>query len=342
MSDIVIRFAVYDDVDKLMETINNHWDANHILAHNRDFFLYFFGGNDHQINMVIGEDQNTKEIAGFLGYIRYSKNDCRDYSPAIWKNVNNNDSLLGLKLLLFLIKNIKPRLFFSIGLNPNTALPIYKRLKYHVGQLEHYYRISDRDEYKIARIVDKRILQIKDSGWRILLIPDFDAFKTIINDYILDGKYPYKDKDYFYHRFFTHPIFHYMIFAIRENDFETVSAFFVCREIEKFGVKILRIMDYIGDEKYFAHLAFSLQKLMDENDYEYIDCYCYGMSETTMNDAGFVKREKTDANIIPNYFEPFLCKNVELIYFTNITENFRMFKGDAEQDQPRMYDRSLC
>jgi hypothetical protein len=342
MSDIVIRFAVYDDVDRIMEAINDHWDASHILAHNRDFFLYFLGGNDHQLNMVIGEDQNTKKIAGFLGYIRYSENDSCDFSPILWKNVNKGDSFLGLKLMLFLVKNIKPRLFFCIGVNPNTALPIYKQLKYHVGQLEHYYRISDKDDYKIAKIVDKRILQIKESGWRIQLIPDFDAFKANINDFILDRMYPYKDENYFCHRFFIHPIYRYMFYAIKENDFETMSAFFVCREVEKFGVKILRIIDYIGDEKYFAYLAFSLQKLMNENNYEYIDCYCCGMSEATMNDAGFIKREKTDKNIIPNYFEPFLCENIEIYYFTNITENFRTFKGDADQDQPRINDRSMC
>jgi len=133
-----------------------------------------------------------------------------------------------------------------------------------------------------------------------------------------------------------------MVFAIKENNFETISAFFVCREIEKFGVKILRIIDYIGEEKYFEHLAFSLQKLMNENNYEYIDCYCCGMSETTMNDAGFIKRTKIDENIIPNYFEPFLCENIDLYYFTNITENFRSFRGDADQDQPRIKNRSLC
>jgi hypothetical protein len=342
MSDIVIRFAVLDDVDKLMEAIKNHWDANHILAHNKDYFLYLLGGNNRQINMVIGEDQCTKEIAGFLGFIKYSVEDYYDFSPIYWKNVDNKDSFLGLKLMFFLIKNIKPRLFFCIGVNQVTALPIYKQLKYHTGQLDHYYRISDRDEYKIAKITNKYILSITVSGWNLLLIPDFDVFRTNIDDSLLINMLPYKDKNYFNHRFFKHPIYHYMIFAITRNDIETIPAFFVCREVEKYGIKILRIVDYIGEEKYFTYLASSLQKLMDENNYEYIDCYCCGMSEKTMNNAGLIKRKEDDVNIIPNYFEPYLCENTEIYYFTSITDNFRTFKGDADQDQPRINDRSAC
>jgi hypothetical protein len=132
-----------------------------------------------------------------------------------------------------------------------------------------------------------------------------------------------------------------MVYAIQEKDTEIISAFFVCREVEKEGVKILRIIDYIGEEKYFANLGFSFQTLIDENNYEYIDCYCRGISEKTMNNAGLIKRKETDANIIPDYFEPFYCKNIDIYYFTNTTENFRAFRGDANHDQPRLNDRSL-
>jgi len=341
MADIVIRFAIRDDIDKIMKIIGYHWYDNHILAHNKDFFLYTYGGNDEQINMVIAEVQNTGEIAGILGYIKYNANDTCDLSPILWLNVSQNDGFLGLKLMLFLVKNVKHRLFFGSGIYPAT-LPIYRMLKYHVGHLEHYYRISNRSDYKIARILHKNVLPITDSGWNILLIPDFDVFKTKISDSLLNGMLPYKDKNYFYHRFYAHPVYHYMVFAVVKKNNETIQAFFVCREVEVFKVKILRIMDYIGEEKYFSYLAFSLQKLMDDNEYEYIDCYCHGMSEQIMNNAGLIKRKETDTNIIPNYFEPFLCENMEINYFTSIVENLRTFKGDSNQDQPRMNDRYLC
>ena len=314
-NDIVVRFAVRNDVDKIMKAINDHWDSSHILAHNRDFFHYVYGDNGNQINMVIGEEQCTGEIVGFLGFVKYNSNDCPDISLVLWKAVEGKDAILGIKLLFFLIKNVKHILISCVGVNPKTALPIYKSLKYNVGQLEHYYRISDREEYKIAKIVDKSILPIVDYGWDILRLPDFETFKTKIDNSILTEVHPHKDKNYFYHRFFAHPVYHYMVYAITAKDTDVIPAFFVCREIERFGARILRIIDYIGKELYFSYLALPLQKIMDENNYEYIDCYCCGMSEKTMNDAGLVLRKENDPNIIPNYFEPFLSQNINLFFF---------------------------
>lgn len=71
-NDIIIRFAMRDDVDKIMDSIKKHWDANHIMASNKDFFLYIFAGNGSEIYMVIAEEQSTGEIVGFFGYIKYS------------------------------------------------------------------------------------------------------------------------------------------------------------------------------------------------------------------------------------------------------------------------------
>jgi hypothetical protein len=160
-----------------------------------------------------------------------------------------------------------------------------------------------------------------------------------LDNSLLNAVRPYKDIHFYCHRYFNHPIHKYAVYAIVK---EGISAFLVCREVEKFGVKILRIVDYIGKEIYFGYLSSSLQKLMDENNYEFIDCYCAGMSAQIMNKAGFIQRKENDANIIPNYFEPFIFKNIEIYYCTSSSENFRLFRGDAYQDQPRAYDRYLC
>lgn len=341
-SNITIRFAVRDDVDRVMQAIKKHWDANHIMGSNKDFFLYIFAENNEKIRMVIAEELNTGEIAGFLGYIKYSADDPCDIALVFWKAVDGKEAFLGIKLMLFLLKRIKPALIFSIGVNPDTALPIYKKLKYHTGKVEHYYRLSDRTEYKIAQIADKRILPVMDSDWNILPLLNFTEFNTKIDNTLLKEMRPYKDKNYFSYRFFEHPIYRYKIYGITRKGTDTIPAFFVCREAEKFGVKILRIIDYIGKEEYFGYIAAPIQNLIGENNYEYIDCYCCGMSEQTMNKAGLVLRTENDKNIIPNYFEPFLCKNGDVYYFTSNTENFRAFRGDADQDQPRLFDRTLC
>jgi hypothetical protein len=338
-NDIIIRFAVRDDVDKIMKAFENYWEADHILAHNKDFFLYLFAGTGNEINMVIAEKQSTGEIAGFLGFVKYSADVCCDIYSNFWRIFNSEDSILGLELLGFLDSKIKPKFNIGLGLIPNV-IPILKKIKTHVGKMEHYYRISDRDEYKIAVITDKRILPVTDSPWNLIPVPSFDFFKTNLDNSILNEVHPYKDINFYCHRYFNHPVHQYKVYAIvKENE---KPAFLVCREVKKFGVKILRVVDYIGKEIYFGYLSSSLQKLMDENNYEYIDCYCIGMSAQIMNNAGFIQRNETDENIIPNYFEPFICKNVDIFYSTNIIEGLRLFRGDGYQDHPRMYDRSLC
>jgi hypothetical protein len=336
IGNIVIRFAIINDVDRIMGSIKEHWDSEHILALNRDFFLYMFGTEDEYINMVIAEVENSHEIAGFLGYIKYSSNEPYDISPVLWKSIRPRVDLLGIEMFFFLIKHTNYHVAISIGINQKTTLPIFRRLGYFTGKLNHYYRIADLKKYKIAKITDKKIPPVNESKFNILLFNDFYQFKEKIDMNALNINHPYKDLYYFRHRFFDHPIYHYMVYGVLPEHGGKISAFFICREIEKFEAKILRIVDYIGNEEYFAGISMTLENIIYKNNYEYIDCYCTGMSEATMQQAGFINRNDDDENIIPNYFEPFLCKNGDIYYWSNALKDVRLFKADADQDQPRL------
>ena len=49
---------------------------------------------------------------------------------------------------------------------------------------------------------------------------------------------------------------------------------------------------------------------------------------------GFLKRTENDPNIIPNYFEPFEQKNVDIYFVSNVMENLHLYRGDGDQDRP--------
>ena len=49
--------------------------------------------------------------------------------------------------------------------------------------------------------------------------------------------------------------------------------------------------------------------------------------------AGFVECAD-DTNIIPNYFNPFEQRNIDLYLVDPIIEGFRAFRGDGDQDRP--------
>jgi hypothetical protein len=206
-----------------------------------------------------------------------------------------------------------------------------------VGKLDHYYRILDKKEYKIVKIVDKRLLPTAKAEFRYYKIEDFSAFQTIYEALPIREQRPYREIQYFKWRFFEHPYFYYQVYGIYSKDRKFPHGFFICREIQQYGVKALRIVDYTGRENYFADVSALLQKLMEENFYEYIDCYCFGMPENIMNAAGLLRRTDEDENIIPNYFEPFLCENIDIYYGFTKLEGVRLFRGDSDQDSPRLY-----
>jgi hypothetical protein len=49
-----------------------------------------------------------------------------------------------------------------------------------------------------------------------------------------------------------------------------------------------------------------------------------------MRGAGLVKITDEDENIIPNYFEPFLRENVDILYFASKEDGFRLFKVERQ------------
>ena len=62
------------------------------------------------------------------------------------------------------------------------------------------------------------------------------------------------------------------------------------------------------------------------------------MSEEVIKSSGFVEvPDDSDDIIIPNYFEPFLKKNIKIYFFIDRSlEDSRIiiFKGDGDQDRP--------
>ena len=55
-------------------------------------------------------------------------------------------------------------------------------------------------------------------------------------------------------------------------------------------------------------------KLLGKYDAEYIDFYNFGIEDTTLHNAGFSKKTNSDKIVIPNYFEPFEMKNIDIAF----------------------------
>ena len=113
-----------------------------------------------------------------------------------------------------------------------------------------------------------------------------------------------------------------------------VKALLIMREVKHRESGVLRIVDYIGDHTIFAALYVFFQNMVREHGYEYVDFYEYNFDERALAEAGFRNRED-DENIVPDYFEPYCQKNVDIwAYFDD--PRTTVFKADGDQDRPNL------
>jgi hypothetical protein len=172
---------------------------------------------------------------------------------------------------------------------------------------------TNNDRYKLVKLEKNQV--------------DFDFEKK---EFI-----PHKDKNYFIKRYFDHPIYSYDIYGVYLDN--EMSSLIVTREVEVNDSKILRIMDFLGDQNSLEYVSNILYKIVVENNYEYVDFMCFGFNKDNLNRAGFDKIDiESNTIIAPNYFAPFVQENIKINFMadTKEIEKLRICKADGDQDRP--------
>jgi len=243
--------------------------------------------------------------------------------------------------MLNYMRSLKYKSVMSNGINESSE-KIYKLLGLKVGILnQHFIHNNELNNYKIAKI-PKYILKKKNK----IKIDNKLTFKKIslkeINQKFNFSKYsfriPFKDYNYFKKRFFKHPVYVYDTYGTFNG--KKLLSILVTR-VNKFKKSsCLRIVDFYGDENTLSTFTYNLIYIMKSCEYEYIDIFSLGLSEKILSKAGFIKINKKRKNIIiPNYFEPFIRRNIDIKYFTDLKnlKNLRIFKSDGDQDRPNFF-----
>jgi hypothetical protein len=332
-----ISLANVNDIEDIMSFINSEWKEGHILARNEAFFRYEHQSG-HQVNFVLAKNENNK-LVGVLGYINCALYEDSDVSTVIWKvTKSSKNPVLGVQLLQFLQKIKGVRTVCSVGINKKTV-GIYKYLGMYTDTLKHFAMINyNIKEFKIAKVKESRgpidpnnssieknaIKIVKDEAE--LLKFKFDNFEQNI---------PYKNVNYFTKRYFQHPIYKYDIFGVYNSG--DIAGLFVTRTEIINGARVLRIVDFLGEEKNIRPFALFLSDIIKKEQYEYADFYCFGLDENNLLDSGFQLIDPHNEElIIPNYFNPFLQKNIPIHFFADTKEvnMLRLFKADGDQDRP--------
>lgn len=333
MQNYTIRFASIKDQKKIMQFIDFYWIKNHILARNKELFEWQYKDGE-QLNFVLAESET--EILAILGFIKYGKSLEEDIMLALWKSNDKKNPFLGMELLEYLLKRNSQKVSCN-GINVKTTKELYEFMGFQVQKMKHYYRLADREQYFVAKIEKKQITTITQSYQTEIkkiesitdLERDFDWEQYEHMQY-----HPHKSKEFILYRYFFHPTYTYIVMAIAKPNTKKSSSLMIMRKIEINHTNILRIVDWVGDYQEIIYLSSIVEKLLSDYQAEYIDFLEGGVEDNIMEQAGFIENNKKFGNIIPNYFEPYECSNIEIWYATKYKDKFAIFKADGDQDRP--------
>jgi len=329
---ITISQATIEDTVSIMKFIDDFWKKNHILAQNEEFFLYEFQEGTN-LNIIIAKESDNNEIVGFLGYFYYNSNALPNMAGSIWKiHPEIEDQLIGIKIRNFFVKNIQHDFFATPGPGPHMK-PVYKILRMSWQRMEQFY-IANNNIEKFKLIKNPKIRKFDKTYTKNISIEKISTILDI-KDYIFDEEIvPLKDKNYINKRYLNHPIYKYDVFVVKQGT--KIMNIFVGRKVNFQVTQAYRLVDFIGDTNLVKDIGTFLYDFIHFNNFEYIDFIAHGYDANSLYDAGFEKLDlDSDKTIVPNYFEPFVQKNVPIYCVADKTDKiYRQHKADGDMDRP--------
>ncbi len=339
-----IEFLKECELSKVQSFINNEWKKSHILSTSKELFKWQYQNKNLSYNFVVAKDKG--EILGILGFIPTNKYDENLNSKnviwlALWK-VTDKFKVpgLGLKMLIYLENNVKHCLIAVNGINSKIAA-LYKMLGYKSNNLNHYYVTNSFSELNLIKspksYVHPKIKNGKGHNWELIKKDETDKLKISLFNSSENELAIKKSLLFFINRYINHPFYNYFVYLIYSYNKKN-AALISLRFDSKNDIKVLRIVDYYGSPKILQDSGKGLKEIMNLNNVEYTDFWSFGIQEEIMNSLGFQLVEEKKGIIVPNYFEPFIQENNQILFAykdsTQKNKDILIFKGDGDQDRP--------
>ena len=211
---------------------------------------------------------------------------------------------------------------------------IFKRAGFQTGEYIHFFRVIKEKDYKIIQIPNQlRMPSIDGYINNVREIRSFDEIQKAEYEYEFIN--PKKTSEYIWHRYkeFPYEQFEYKIWLAK---YEEKQALIVTRKQLIQNETILRIVDIIGQEICLKAAIGYFVDIGRENNYEYVDCFCCGISKEIMRECGFIYNHE-HLCVIPDNFSPLQKENVNINYATNNVCGFKAFKADGDMDRPNLW-----
>ena len=328
----IIRMAEVSDIPFIMDFLDLYWEKGCLLSRDRAYFEYEFVV-DGRVNFVVAEHKDAGTIDAVAGLIQCSRNKPPDAFGVMWVcKPKNGTKFLGLALGDNIINVSGIRAFTGVGLIADTAARTAKDFySTEIIKLDHYYRLAHRNEFFIAEVATLRRPTGVISSKKLIPIPTMQHLRSWFDFSVLPDVPIYKDAWYIEHRYFNHPYYNFNIWGIEESP-GNITGLLVGRIVRYNSSACLRIVDFFGSDSALDGIGGELDLIMNTSEIEYIDFYCTGVPRENILNAGFVLRDDEDKNIIPNHFEPYEKKNINILCPRH---EVRVFKGDGDQGRPK-------
>lgn len=330
MSSYRFRLASLSDKPALVEFMNTHWGSKHPLVNLEDYFSYYYQDGDcarTKLNfaLCLKEDDSIAALCGFIPSCVGGE----DVWISIWC-ADKKAKGAGLELMNQMPKLTGARILSCNNIRPNT-IPFYEFLGYTGARMQHWYRLGDKKEFFVARPASVLRLPVAGDGY----LKEFTCAQEMEEAFCPpELAKPYKDNWYLARRYFNYPRQSYQVFG---GYLDGVCRLLFClRRVVVDGTVVLRLCDVVGQSALLPQFGDAFDRLIAQENAEYMDCYCWGVADESLTGAGFVQRFAEDETLIPHYLSPPLYENVDFYLFTNDPAGFVMFRADGDQDRPNI------
>jgi len=322
---------------KLRLFIKNNWSKKHILAQNKNFLIWQYK-NKNKLSAAAAIF--NEKILGIQMYIPQSHYDKKlskkQIFLTIFRCLETKVPGISVKIFKYILMKLNPSFIGTTGFS-HKMINFHKWQGFNVGLMNHYVALSPFKKKFIIAKVPRGIKKFKISK-KINKLKIIEITKSNIHLYKVHKSFyeqtPIKSKTFVLNRFIKHPYYKYSIYALINK--KKIMSLCILRKINKSKTSAFKIVDYIGNQKYFIKYNPIFLELIKKYSAEYIDFYSYGIDEKYINEAGFINRRKYKNLVIPEYFEPYIKKNIDLMYgYINKTKKkVKIFKGDGDRDRP--------
>lgn len=327
-------------VEELVRFIDTYWKKDHIFVKSRRLLDWnLFDERRNRYNFCIATEKKTGDIHAIVGFTYTSHFDPAISRPLSWGclwKAREEVAQPGVGLMVEWMKDFQFPSCAVVGLGEsNKAIQLAKKNGAHTGVMDQYFLVND--DLNDFRLLGGEWLPRREPA----LSGALRAFCEVGEDDLLHMSEElrmeipcFKSPLYYVNRYLLHPFYTYHTSFILDGRGACIGVL-IWRACQANGAVCLRIVDYFGKPGALAGCQTSFQKLLTEQNAEYIDMLCTGMPPDELMLAGFVERHSYPGLIIPNYFEPFCMKNIDVSYsWSGDPTAGRIFKGDSDQDRP--------